>query len=235
MKTTGAEFDGYARGYRDIHTRSVAVTGENSDYYSRYKIEEIARSHETNAALAILDFGCGDGNSEVHFENTFPACRVFGVDVSEESLRTARRRGLSRSRFAAFDGTTIPCPDASFDLVFAACVFHHVQGDRRPGILRELRRVLKRGGSLAVFEHNPYNVLTREMVRRCPFDGNAALIAARQLRKSIVCAGFDDIRTRYTLFLPRYGFVKPLIFIERVLSPWPLGAQYYILARRGSP
>lgn len=52
--------------------------------------------------------------------------------------------------------------------MFAACVFHHIDQREHAALLRELLRVLASGGIALVYEHNPYNPITRHAVNTCP-------------------------------------------------------------------
>lgn len=127
--------------------------------------------------------------------------------------------------FQVFDGQKIPYPDGSFDLVFAACVFHHIPAEMHVPLLREIERVLAPGGSFFIFEHNPYNPVTVRVVKECPFDENAVLISAGSMRRRLSAAGFTPHRIAYRIFFPH--FLRWLRGLERYLSRLPLGAQYY--------
>jgi len=80
-----------------------------------------------------------------------------------------------------------------------------------------------------LFEHNPWNPATQHAVRTCPFDANAVLISAPEMRRRFRAAGFTDVELRWTLFFP--GFLAALRPLERAMGWLPLGAQYCLLAR----
>jgi ubiquinone/menaquinone biosynthesis C-methylase UbiE len=105
----------------------------------------------------ILDFGAGVGTSVPYFRRYFPGCRLTCLDVSRKSLQVGGSRFPDEAEFVHFDGARIPFPNDHFDLVFLACVLHHIPHSEHPGIFRELARVLRPSGSLVIFEHNPYN------------------------------------------------------------------------------
>ena len=46
----------------------------------------------------------------------------------------------------------LPYPDASFDRVFSSFMLHHLQAEEKEKTLREVRRVLKPGGSLRLLD-----------------------------------------------------------------------------------
>lgn len=224
------EFDRYARDYRRMHQNSIRASGEEPEYFAAYKIEYIARAlpAEAAAAPAILDFGCGVGNSIPHIARLFPGARVHGVDVSGESVAMARDANPD----ARFDvmSSTLPLPDDSVDIALAACVYHHVPPAERAHWTAEVQRVLRPGGRFFIFEHNPLNPLTRKVVRDCPFDEDAILLPRRESVSLLEGAGFTDVDVDYIVFFPRpLGFLRPL---ERALTALPLGAQYAAAGRK---
>ena len=86
-----AEFDKFAEEYLATHKSNLAVTGESPDYFSRYKVVEVARRLKALglAPRRVLDFGCGIGGSAPHLREAFPQAEIVGVDVSEKSLAVA--------------------------------------------------------------------------------------------------------------------------------------------------
>jgi SAM-dependent methyltransferase len=94
----------------------------------------------------MLDLGCGDGNAMKPFFDAGWEC--VGVDVDARALERASRYGRVVLRKGEDPLTSIS--DASFDLVSANAVLHHL-GDVEANLL-ELRRCLKPGGLLLVNE-----------------------------------------------------------------------------------
>ena len=232
MTTTKVDFNDFAKDYRELHSENLKITGEDSDYFSEYKIKEITRFFETNQPFKVLDYGCGDGNSEVFFEKYFSQASVFGIDISEESIIKAKERTTKRSQFIPFNGLEVPYENDTFDLVYTACVFHHIDATQHHKVLSEMHRVLKKGGKLIVFEHNPVNPFTRKLVRDCVFDEDAVLIYSQKMKEKFHLAGFVNIRSYFTLFMPRHKFLKPFLFLEKYLRNLPIGGQYYIIAQK---
>ena len=224
-------FDIFANDYRDIHTQNVSkVSGEDSDYFTVYKLNEIERLVEKTTNF--LDFGCGDGNTAKYFSKKYKDIDYVGIDVSEMSIEKACSLGLSGCEFKAYDGETIPYEDNHFDTVFMACVLHHIQPKDRNGLLKECRRVLKPGGKLIIFEHNPWNIITCNTVDQCPFDEDAILLSPLNSWIKVIRSGFDKTSVYFTLFIPRIGVLKKIVPIEKYLKWCPIGAQYYIVAKK---
>lgn len=232
-----AEFDQFADEYHALVDRSIKASGEAPEYFAQYKVSDVStlwqRESDAQAAPTILDFGCGVANSLLHFRRVFPESRIICLDVSPRSLDIARRRFPGMAEFVCFDGKTMPVESASVDIAFAACVFHHIDHAEHVPILREFRRLLRPGGFACVFEHNPFNPLTRHAVNTCPFDANARLITARQMKRRCREAGFVAAAARYRIFFP--GMLRRLRPLERLLTWCPIGAQYCVVARPTFP
>lgn len=226
------DFDEFARDYRHIHNANLKFSGADSDYFSEQKIEEI-RKNETVQAPRILDLGCGDGNSAVFFRKHFAACEYFGLDTSNESVSVADERKLPGAAFAHYNGFEMPFSDSDFDIVFIACVLHHVESEQHKTILTEVKRVLKPGGRLYIFEHNPLNPLTRRIVKNCPFDEDAVLLTSFYTRKILTDLEFRDVKIGYTIFFPRHRVFSKLLRLENYLKWLPVGGQYYVRSIRG--
>ena len=222
-----AEFDRFADEYHHLHAASIRGSGETPEFFAKYKVDDVSAVLRRlgREPARILDFGGGVGNSLGFMQRMFPASEIVLLDPSARSLEIARRRFPEAATFQRFDGRTIPFPDDHFDLVFASCVFHHIPADRHIPLFREIDRVLATQGNLFVFEHNPYNPLTRRAVKDCPFDEDAVLISAGEMRKRLSAAGFVSNRVVYRIFFPH--FLRGLRMTEQLLGRLPLGAQYY--------
>jgi SAM-dependent methyltransferase len=227
-----SEFDKFAEEYLATHQENLAVTGEDPAYFARYKIEEVARRLKAlglPAPRRVLDFGCGIGNSAPHLRASFPQAKIVGLDVSERSLAVARERFPGVADFCRYDGGAIPLEGEGFDLVFSACVFHHIEAGEHERLFRQLKGRLAPGGVMAIFEHNPWNPVSRYIVATCPFDADAVLVPAPEFAARQRRAGFRKVQVRFTGFFP--GALRALRPLEPALARLPMGAQYYTLAR----
>ena len=223
-----AEFDQFADEYDQQHRANIAVTGEGPEYFAEYKIREF-RSMVPQSARELLDFGSGTGNSFPYFRKYFAAAHLTGVDVSQRSLDIAQERFPEAAGIKMSDNR-IPTADNSFDAAFSACVFHHIPHEEHLHWLGELRRVVRVGGKLAIFEHNPLNPLTVHAVNTCPFDINAKLIRAGAFAHAFRQAGWKNVKINYHVFFPRK--LAALRSMEGKLSWLPLGGQYSVLAEK---
>ncbi|MEP6908238.1 MAG: methyltransferase domain-containing protein [Pseudoxanthomonas sp.] len=227
-----AEFDQFADEYYEQHRTNIAITGESPEFFAEYKVKILsqlaaARSPEPNR---ILDFGSGIGNSIAYFHQHMPGSQLSCADVSRRSLELAQQRFPDLAHQIVIGDRRIPADDGTFDILFSACVFHHIPHDEHIDWLRELLRVARPGALLVVFEHNPLNPLTVRAVNTCAFDENARLLSARSLKARYRRAGWHQPRARYHLFFPHaLAALRPL---ETYLSRIPFGAQYSVAATK---
>ena len=228
------EFDKFADEYVSMLRDSIKDSGEGPEYFAHYKIKDMAvvveKMFPGKVVRNVLDFGGGVGASLPYLSKYFPEADITLADVSRRSLDYAERRGIPRVRTLHFDGQVLPLPDDHFDVVVAACVFHHIPETQHVSLMAEIRRVLQPGGLFFIFEHNPWNPLTRKAVDDCPYDENAILINGPELRRRMKDAGFAQVDLAWRIFFP--GLLRAARPMERWLEWMPLGAQYRAVGSR---
>ncbi|MGW5731818.1 MULTISPECIES: class I SAM-dependent methyltransferase [Streptomyces] len=98
----------------------------------------------------VLDAGCGTGRALPALREVVgPAGIVLGADLTPAMLKAATDAGRDRAgQLLLADVTRLPVRDASLDAVFGAGLISHLP-DPAPN-LRELRRVVRPGGVLAL-------------------------------------------------------------------------------------
>ncbi len=124
----------------------------------------------------VLDYGGGEGRWAVALAER--AALVVVADIDEQALH--RVPSHVRLRSVLLDGVMLPFRSDAFDLVFVNHVVHHVEDV--PGLLHELRRIVRPNGRLVVIEFEPrasvtriYRLLSRYRDRPCVFYSPAAL------------------------------------------------------------
>jgi ubiquinone/menaquinone biosynthesis C-methylase UbiE len=103
----------------------------------------------------VLDIGCGTGTLVVLIKRLHPDADVVGLDPDPKALARARRKAARASVAIQFDqgfSDALPYPDASIDRVVSSFMFHHLQGDEKERTLREVRRVLRPGGTVSLLD-----------------------------------------------------------------------------------
>jgi ubiquinone/menaquinone biosynthesis C-methylase UbiE len=222
---TKPEFDAFAQSYVEVTSQNTSFFDADYQYFGRYR-SNIVKKFAGGSVETILDFGCGVGLGISPLRDVFPNSRIMGCDPSQESLALAR----TREPDCEFVESNAISPLSQFDIITAISVFHHIVPSDRPGALRYCYERLKPGGRLFVFEHNPFNPVTRHLVSRCPVDRDAILLKPSETATRLRQAGFDVTATEYCLFFPKtLAFLRP---IEKSLGWLPLGGQYFVVGAR---
>ncbi|RAG86839.1 ubiquinone/menaquinone biosynthesis protein [Streptacidiphilus pinicola] len=162
----------------------------------------------------VLDLGCGTGHELAQLQAD--GFHAVGVDLSAELLRAGRERLHADGhpvRLAVADGGRLPFADASFDGCRIERVLQHVPDPA--AVLREVRRVLRPGGAVAVLEPDWASfaiAATDRDTARAVADAVGADIAhrdvGRHLRRLLVDAGLTEVRVEVELVA--YGWLEEL-------------------------
>ncbi len=133
-----------------------------------FLVARLGMSPETR----VLDVGSGTGGPAVHMAAR-SGCRMTGVEVNDVGVGVARRlaagAGLEdRVAFIEADAMHMPLQDASFDIAISMNVMNVFED--KVGLFREVRRVLRPGGTWAflsgTFDFAPGDEEIRERLAR---------------------------------------------------------------------
>ena len=225
-----SEFDQYAADYDGALAQGLSVSGEDKKFFARGRIAWLGKILREKNLLpkTALDFGCGTGQAAPLLKEILGVEKILGVDVSEGLLGVAQREhGGAGIEFRALKSHT---PATDYDLAFCNGVFHHIPLAERAGAVAHVFRSLKPGGIFALWENNPWNLGTRYVMSKIPFDRDAITLSPPVARKLLRENGFEIVRTDFQFFFPR-----PLSWfrgLEPLLAKIPLGAQYQVFARK---
>lgn len=220
-------FDQYARDYDglldDPLRRKFAGDGE---FFIHQKCRALVRrlAPAGPRKLRLLDAGCGQGTAMAFLR---PQTAVIGTDISIPMVSEAVHRGP----VAVQEPFDLPFANDTFDAAYAFCVYHHIDDRDHVRHLRELSRVVVPGGRVFVFEHNPYNPVTKRIFERAPIDKGCHMIEPPRLRALFSDAGLEAVEQEYLLFFPEMVW-KFAGFLEPWLSWLPLGGQYFVSGRK---
>ena len=144
----------------------------------------------------ILEMGCGDGGvlTEFVFFGA-PPDNLFGIDLIFEKITHARSL-LPGTHFANADGSNLPFPAKSFDLVVQYTAISSIlDPDLRRAICADLIRVTRTGGLILSYDFwlNPTNPQTRglrpleirDAFTGCSIDYNRITLAPPLARKLV--------------------------------------------------
>lgn len=184
-----------------------------------------------------IEIGCGTG---VFSRRLSGGPFRVAVDISHELLGRLRAGGAA-ARAVQADIHRLPFADASVGAVFGVSVLHHL---RYRAALREIRRVLRPGGVLALSEPNILNPLAFVLkllppVKRWAGDVSHEIAFFRRwLAADLARAGFSDVKAEPFDFLfpllPGGAALDPALRrLERVPLLRELSGSLWIRARRG--
>lgn len=181
--------------------------------------ESVLRSHrwrtaENSAAYLLdalrpgtdlLDVGCGAGTITAGLARRVAPGRVLGVDTSESVLATAAgalaKAGIKDAELFVGDAQALELPDGAVDVVHAHQVLQHLSDP--VAALREMRRVVRPGGLIAVRDAD-YAAMTwypavpeleqwRDLYRRVARTTGGEPDAGRRLQEWAGSAGLTDV------------------------------------------
>ena len=151
----------------------------------------------------ILEAGCGVGAQTRIIGPKNPGCRFIAVDLSEKSLAKAGEtlRDMNNVELQQADVLNLPFDDGLFDHVFVCFLLEHLPGPQQA--LKELKRVLKKTGTITVIEgdhgsayFHPHSTaavgaIQAQVILQKRNGGNANI--GRQLYPMLSQAGFSHV------------------------------------------
>lgn len=226
MTESIGDFDHVADSYADQLKTALGVFGGESDYFAHYKVELVSRTLKESSIKTILDYGSGIGSSIPYFKEFFPVAEISATDLSTESLKRLKAQHPDVNVIQPND-----LASHRFDLVFVSCVIHHMPVDSRSEEIDKLLNLVQSGGNIFVFEHNPFNPVTRRIVSKCEFDEGVVLVSKRHLRQLFASAQPSfDFQSSYCMFFP--PVLKRFTFLDRFIGWLPLGGQHFLFGHR---
>lgn len=145
----------------------------------------------------ILDVGCGGGRTVRKMAMQAAGGKVFGLDYSRASVAVSRRtngRLMREGRVEILQGSVsdLPFPDGMFDLVTA--VETHYFWPDLPFDMREVNRVLKPGGTLAImgeaYKEGKFDERNRKWVKW----GDMTCYGIDELCEIFSATGYSNVR-----------------------------------------
>lgn len=235
-----AEFDHYSPAYdagMDDPLKRAAGADARAFLLPKLALlrRDVARRWpQPGTALRHLDFGCGSADFLQLAATEKTGWQSEGCDISTGMLDEARHRWphlASHTPLWTIGNREFPVQ--AYDFITAICVFHHIPPAEWVENLKRLRAALRPGGRFYLFEHNPWNPVTRYIVRRAKIDQNAILLSPTTARHVFAQAGLAVAHCRHFLFVPPRW--KTIAHGERLISSLPLGGQYCLTGQLAQP
>ena len=177
----------------------------------------------------VLDLGAGGGiDCFLAAKRVGPQGRVIGVDMTPEMLErawaNAAQLNAANVEFRAGQIEAMPVADASVDVIISNCVIN--LSPDKPQVFREMFRVLKPGGRVAVSDIVTNGPMSPVVAKG--LEAWAACVAGaldvKDYRRDLSAAGFVEVHSR-----PKEGTAN------EVLAQVPLGMPYSALITARKP
>jgi ubiquinone/menaquinone biosynthesis C-methylase UbiE len=166
------------------------------------RFARIAQLLELKGNEYVLDVGTGTGRTAVRVAKNLTTGRLVGIDIwdtvelrgnsPEKAYKNAEIEGVKRKvEFRVGNVLKIPFSDNMFDIVTCSSVLNNLSGEeKRTEALKEIFRVLKRGGRCMLLEP------LRNLTTFCAFTPFAVLQLGRreQWENYAKSAGFSESR-----------------------------------------
>jgi SAM-dependent methyltransferase len=196
--------------------QSLALSGEGTGYFAAYKRRVLQRIVGREDTGPVLDFGCGTGDLLKELVHGFDP--VHGYDPDPDALALAKKRVPGAVLFDDPEAL----PRDHYGAIVLANVMRHVPAENRPGLVRTVVQLLRKGGTVVFFEYNPLNPITRRVARAAP-EGEGELLFPWEVRRMLKDAKLAKRHLEFIVFFPRT--FAGLRAFEPLMSRVPIGAQ----------
>ncbi|MCA1832335.1 MAG: class I SAM-dependent methyltransferase [Actinomycetota bacterium] len=188
----------YYREQAGHYDRKFWSMGNRDNRNHKIKIARLMDTLELKDGDSVLEVGTGTG---LHARWLLDNVKVsyVGLDASFEMLEQARSR-IPESPLLAADATFLPFPDGSLDAVFCSGALHHM--DKPWLVLKEMARVTRSGGHVAVMEPNwkfPTNFINVSTQR---VEWNCFKLSPRTVMPRLADAGLRRLKLERVLYTP---------------------------------
>jgi ubiquinone/menaquinone biosynthesis C-methylase UbiE/uncharacterized protein (DUF1330 family) len=202
----------------------------------REATKEIAAQLKFQPNIRILDVGSGIGGPSRFFAENY-GCHITGIDLTPEYVRTAeslaRRVGLEgRVNYRQASALNMPFESESFDGAYMMHVGMNIED--KPKLFAEVRRVLKPGALLAVYDVMRRGEAQPTFPVPCAMTAETAfIVTVPDYRRELQAAGFDIVSERDRLEVAREFFRQQQARAAQGETPSPLGI--HLLLKDAAP
>lgn len=141
----------YYKNVAEFNKMAHSFIGDIALDDGRYKgIKAIVKKAQTDSPIQVLDIGCGKGRYLRNLMKEFPDNQYYAVDLSSKVMEYFD--DLDVTEKVQGNLTSIPYEDNKFDVVYACEALEHAVDIR--SAVRELCRVTKSGGTIAILDKN---------------------------------------------------------------------------------
>lgn len=155
----------------------------------------------------IADIGCGEGSNLAFLKTQFPNAKLYGFDVSQTALDSARKH--IDAEFSILD-IQAETPNIKFDLVFCSDVIEHLENDT--AAIQNIKKITGKYAMIATIQGR--------MRRNERSIGHVRNYKYGELRQKVEAAGFNVMR------MIEWGFPLYSPLFRDVIGMFPSSEQY---------
>jgi ubiquinone/menaquinone biosynthesis C-methylase UbiE len=170
----------------------------------------------------VIDICCGTGAQVLEYGRH--GINATGIDIDPRMLKTAAKNRTESSAgnisFQLADAAALPFPDGSFDYASVSLALHDKEKDLRSRIVKEMMRVVKKGGYLVIIDYNvplPWHIwaLSARLIEF--FVGGDHY---RSFKEYLATGGITNILQNHGLPEERRVYMKSgLLVVVKALNP----------------
>lgn len=193
--------------------------------------------------LKVLDIGTGSGifasllrkeNKRIKLEgidayvNTSQTDPNFHDTVKQQKMLWKSLSSTYKINFSHYDGLKLPFKNESFDVITAYAVIEHVYPPDLDKVMKEMRRVLRRGGLLFIFKCPRTLSYNEHLIKSLGIKAHDLLFSDRQVKELFKKHKFEIIKHWHSDMVPAFPakltnpLYKLLKILDRVLTLSPL-------------
>jgi len=193
-----------------------------SEHYLEKRISFFSRYLKHNSR--ILDVGCGTGRLMINLSRG-DRLGIYGCDNSMGMLKNAPER--SKMHIACCISDHLSYKADTFDAVVSVAVFHHLYSETIAlQTIREMIRVVKKGGKVIIWDANFLNPYWRFLFKRIPYDKNAkGVISLSKIIREAKSNNLAGIKVIKSGWIPDFAPKTLLLlfkFFEYIMERMPI-------------
>ena len=139
----------------------------------------------------ILDAGCGTGNLLKILEDKNASLKLYGVDISKEMLKIARKK-LKNAKIKLEAAEKLSFKKNYFDYIFSVDAFHHYYDCSL--VMKNFYRVLKKNGHLIVVDFS-FGIFFNKIFSKIE-PGNNEMHTVQEFKELFKDYRFKDIKQK---------------------------------------
>ena len=187
------------------------------EHLQRYRLakKDIGRSRR------VLDLGCGTGYGSSILKKA--GNEVFGIDISQKAIDYAKTN-YPGVNYTCCPADNLPFESNFFDAVVACEIIEHVQDPKK--VLREICRVLKKGGDLFISTPNPRHLLNflRHVFKNRPYPERVVMQNIYHIKEFYYEEFIGFLEKENLKIISQYGQTLSILppRVEALLGKFPL-------------